>query len=519
MSDAIDLFEPEGFIPDDLRPSNVTFRSRKTKRVKPCFQKHHNQANKRLASTDPEPNWPRKATKFENNVNFDPNRLSKRLGDGKIKGPSCVSMRLDDGLPKEKNWFPSLKERLEIQKSRENNVDTDDPKFIKFLKYGIRKDHNEWFLATPKTGIEIVNKKLNCSIVIPPDNCPAIKVTLPKEMNQWRLKDRLPEERKYVVYNHQLDSMIKAPFGVITAFPDDPNPLFNDNTSTISSSDSTSSFREVSADNPHIPSNTRSTGNATTQTGNEEWTDTPDTNLTAALWKTEFAIAEFEQQNRSLNIELANLKNALCSANRSRAMAKESANRAEFKLEISERVTSDLFDENKELKSQIEEATSKAESLQSELLESNKTNILLKEKLDAFDVANKRFKEILDKKDTKLKDQTEIDKLVKQLQTMRVEIDIQRAEAIQLIQAVDAKQYEKLEKCLHALLTHADHWDWQQYEKYSIFNVKRGNVKTRLSTVYYPIAYNFDKDPEWKNKCTRLPWPINSKQVPTGRNN
>ena len=190
-------------------------------------------------------------------------------------------------------------------------MDTDDPKFIKFLKYGIRKDHNEWFLATPKTGIEIVNKKLNCSIVIPPDNCPAIKVTLPKDMNQWRLKDRLPEERKYVVYNHQLDSMIKAPFGVITAFPDDPNPLFNDNTSTISSSDSTSSFREVSADNPHIPSNTRSTGNATTQTGNEEWTDTPDTNLTAALWKTEFAIAEFEQQNRSLNIELANLKNAL----------------------------------------------------------------------------------------------------------------------------------------------------------------------------------------------------------------
>ena len=151
-------------------------------------------------------------------------------------------------------------------------------------------------------------------------------------------------------------------------------------------------------------------------------------------------------------------------------------------------------------------------------MESNKTNILLKEKLDAFDVANKRFKEILDKKDTILKDQTEVDKLVKQLQIMRVEIDIQHAEAIQLIQAVDGKQYDKLEKCLHALLTHADHWDWQQYEKYSIFNLKRGNVKTRLSTVYYPIAYNFDKDPEWKNKCTRLPWPVNTKQVPNGKN-
>ena len=319
------------------------------------------------------------------------------------------------------------------------------------------------------------------------------------------VKDRLPEEKKYVIYNHQIDSMIKAPFGVITAFPDDPNPLFNDNASTISSSISTSS--------------SRSTVNATTQTETEECKDTYDTNLTAALWKTEFAIAEFEQRNRSLNIELANLKNALCSANRSRTMAKENATRAEFMLEISERVTSDLFDENQELKNQIEEATSKAESLQSQLLESNKTNILLKEKLDAFDVANKRFKEILDKKDTKLKDQTEVDKLVKQLQIMRVEIDIQREEAIQLIQAVDGKQYEKLEKCIHALLiTHADHWDWQQYEKYSIFNLKRGNVKTRLSTVYFPIAYNINKYPEWKNKCTRLPWPVNTKQVPTGKN-
>ena len=81
-------------------------------------------------------------------------------------------------------------------------------------------------------------------------------------------------------------------------------------------------------------------------------------------------------------------------------MATENANRAESKLE---KITSDLFDENKELKKQIEEATSKAESLQNKLLESKETNILLQEKLDAFDVANKRFKEILDKKDTRIK--------------------------------------------------------------------------------------------------------------------
>ena len=162
--------------------------------------------------------------------------------------------------------------------------------------------------------------------------------------------------------------------------------------------------------------------------------------------------------------------------------------------------------------------TSKAESLQSELLESNKTNILLKKKLDEYDLANKRFQESLNKKAAQIKEQTKIEKLVKQLQVMRLEIDIQRAEAIQLIQAVDGQQYEKLE-CLHALLTRAEHWDVEQYKKYSIFNIKRGNIKSRLSTKYYPTAYNFDKDPNWTQKCARLPWAIDEKNVPTGKNN
>ena len=55
---------------------------------------------------------------------------------------------------------------------------------------------------------------------------------------------------------------------------------------------------------------------------------------------------------------------------------------------------------------------------------------------------------------------------MKQLLVKEVENDIQRAEAIQLIQAVDGKQYEKLEKCLHALLTHANHWDYQNFSTF-----------------------------------------------------
>ena len=81
------------------------------------------------------------------------------------------------------------------------------------------------------------------------------------------------------------------------------------------------------------------------------------------LWETDFAIAEFKQQNKNLSTEFINLKVSLNCANRSRANAKLNADHVESKLEISERVTSDSFEKNKEVKQQLDEATSKAESL------------------------------------------------------------------------------------------------------------------------------------------------------------
>ena len=163
-------------------------------------------------------------------------RLSMRLDDG--QGPSRVLSRLKDGLPKDKKSFPSLKERLEIQRDRELKIDTDDTQFITFLKYGIRKDCNEWSLPRSIGEVKLFNTKLNCSIVIPANRSSTLMVNLPKDLNQWRLKDRIPDERKYVIYKHDLNSLIKAPFGVVTAFPDDPNPVFNSPSSSYLPSNS-----------------------------------------------------------------------------------------------------------------------------------------------------------------------------------------------------------------------------------------------------------------------------------------
>ena len=188
-------------------------------------------------------------------------------------------------------------------------------------------------------------------------------VNLPKDLNQWRLKDRIPDERKYVIYNHDLNSLIKAPFGVVTAFPDDPNPVLNSPSSSYLPSNSSSQIDLKFTTHNSNRSDSIETTSIGIQTDPENFNLNSDTQLTKSLWETEFAIAEFEQQNRNWLMELGNLKVSLNCASRSRANAKINADRAESKLETSERVISDLFGENKEVKQPLEEVTSKAESV------------------------------------------------------------------------------------------------------------------------------------------------------------
>ena len=136
MSDSIELCEPEGFIPNDLRPPNVTFKPRKARRLNKKAVAIDQSSNKRVATESVENVSAKKSMRLGNDFNPS-HRLSMRLDDG--QGPSRVLSRLNDGVPKDKKSFPSLKERLEIRRDRELNIDTNDPQFITFLKYGIRK--------------------------------------------------------------------------------------------------------------------------------------------------------------------------------------------------------------------------------------------------------------------------------------------------------------------------------------------------------------------------------------------
>ena len=322
MSDSIELFEPEGFIPNDLRPTNVTFKPRKARRINKKVVAIYQSSNKRSATESVENVSAKKSMRLGNDFNPS-HRLSMRLDDG--QGPSRVLSCLNDGLLKDKKSFPILKRRLEVQRDRELNIDTGDPQFINFLNYGIRKDCNEWSLPRGIGEVRLFIKKLNGFVVIPAKRCSTRMVNLPKDLNQWRLKDRIPDERKYVIYNHDLNSLIEAPFGVVTAFPDYSNPVLNSPSSSYLPSKSSSQIDLKFT----TPNSNRSDSIEKTsigiQTDPENSNFHSDTQLTKSLWETEFAIAEFEQQNRNLLMERSNLKFSLNCANRSRANAKINA--------------------------------------------------------------------------------------------------------------------------------------------------------------------------------------------------
>ena len=221
MSDSIDLFKPEGFIFNDLRPPNVTFKPRRASCNNKKVVRVYPNVNKRVPTESVDNMSAEKSMRLSNEFNPS-HRLSMRLDDG--KGLSRVSSRLNDGLPTDKQPFPNLKERLETQKTRDLNVDTRNPQFIKFLKYGIRRDHNRWYLPGNLGDIKICNKKLNCSLNNPANFNSTLVLNFPIDLNQQRLKDRLPKERKYVLYNHNLNDLIKSPIWSRNCFSRRPKP-------------------------------------------------------------------------------------------------------------------------------------------------------------------------------------------------------------------------------------------------------------------------------------------------------
>ena len=136
----------------------------------------------------------------------------------KQRKPGAVqSLSMDDGLNKNPRNFPSLTQRLELQKSREAKLDTENPKFTTSLKYSIKQNYNRWKLPW---FIEVVNSTTMEKTMIPVEFITQQEVVIKNETNSWKLKKR--EEHGYILKAGV--TQVSIPFEGITAFPNYAKP-------------------------------------------------------------------------------------------------------------------------------------------------------------------------------------------------------------------------------------------------------------------------------------------------------
>ena len=109
------------------------------------------------------------------------------------------------------------KKCLVVQKSRENEFNPENPRFVTNLKYSLKTKFNSFKIAdkvkiqNTATGEELFAKSRELPII--PD------FSLPDNLNVWRIKNRSDEQKTYLVRNNQLDVYANVPYSAITAFP------------------------------------------------------------------------------------------------------------------------------------------------------------------------------------------------------------------------------------------------------------------------------------------------------------
>ena len=125
------------------------------------------------------------------------------------KPVAVQSLSMDDGLNKNPRSFPSLTQRLELQKSREAKLDTENPKIIMSLKYSLKQSYNRWKF------IEVVNSTTMEKAMMPVEFITQQEVVIKNETNFWKLKKR--EVHGYILKAG--GTQVTIPFEGITAFP------------------------------------------------------------------------------------------------------------------------------------------------------------------------------------------------------------------------------------------------------------------------------------------------------------
>ena len=153
------------------------------------------------------------------NADPAPEEFQRKLPLSKKQRKSVVvqSLSIDDGLNKNPRNFPSLNQRLELQKNRAAKLDIENPRFITSLKYSIKQNYIRCKLPSL---IEVVNSTTMEKAMMPVEFIAQQEVVIKEETNFWKLKKR--EEKGYILKAR--GTQVTIPFEGITAFPNYVRP-------------------------------------------------------------------------------------------------------------------------------------------------------------------------------------------------------------------------------------------------------------------------------------------------------
>ena len=109
------------------------------------------------------------------------------------------------------------KKYLVVQKSRENELNPENPRFVTNLSYKLKTEFNSFRIAdkvkikNTATGEEFLAE--SSELPITPD------FSFHNNLNVWRIQNRSDNQKTHLVRNNRLKVYENVPYSAITAFP------------------------------------------------------------------------------------------------------------------------------------------------------------------------------------------------------------------------------------------------------------------------------------------------------------
>ena len=136
---------------------------------------------------------------------------------------------IEDLVPDAIRKIPS--ECLKLQKPREENMNMQNPRYVKLLLYFLKPNYNKFEVADK---INIIQLNGRQQLLVNSKKLPVLKTfSLPADNNKWRIKNRDLKKVTYILRNNLLDVYIEVTYDAISAFRFELPELTNINTSNL----------------------------------------------------------------------------------------------------------------------------------------------------------------------------------------------------------------------------------------------------------------------------------------------